>query len=238
MPKNWTKKVKKFLQQKEDYIWLTSPHNAPDERNHYRASSTTEPYSSAPGAHNAYETRRNNVKTVEPYSGNPEANAVQEPRRDDAEKQVAPNYERQASNRGNLPAEQHSCEERVVYTTFPNNLRKGDFEEYIDRKFSNLTGMIRKEMKCLRSGNRDTDMGQNVYLIDEPDGSKTAVLIQMLYETNADSNEIQISVGYVKYTTKSEQYRNQLQHDWQMNKDRIERALQYKYGLQLQGELD
>jgi hypothetical protein len=90
------------------------------------------------------------------------------------------------------------CDERVVFTTFPINLTKVDFEDYIDKKFSNLDTKNRDKIKALYKANTDIDMEKNVSFDYECDGAISAVLTQMLFERT--SNELRVSVGYIKFT--------------------------------------
>lgn len=215
MPNNLIKRMKQFLQQEQDYIWFTSPFNTQNRRHRHRGPC-------AMGSTAIVTTKGND----------------QEPREEHDENGLVSKNNSSVSSRENFQgAEQDYFEERVVYTTFPIDLPQPDFDEYIDRKFSNLDVSIRNEMKALLNVEKDGDMKKHIFSNDEFDGSVSATLIQILRESNANSNELEISVGYVKFTRKSEQHRDQLQHDWKNNTERVERALQYKYGIQLQREL-
>jgi hypothetical protein len=52
-------------------------------------------------------------------------------------------------------------DERIVVTTFPNNLNTQDLEEYVDRKFSNLDDDIINKMKTLIKASLDANMEKN-----------------------------------------------------------------------------
>lgn len=127
-------------------------------------------------------------------------------------------------------------DERVVYTTFPNNLAKNDFEEYIDRKFSNLDDTNRDKIKALFKATKDVDLEKNVTFDYGVNGAISANLIMMLFERTG--GELKISVGYIKYIRKPTIGWHHLPNYWQSNTDKIVRALQYKYGLELQRELE
>lgn len=125
--------------------------------------------------------------------------------------------------------------ERVVYTTFPSNLSRYDFEEYIDRKFSNLDNTNRERIKALYKANRDIDLEKNVTFDYGVNGAITAILTMMLFERVG--GELKISVGYIQYTRKPTLGWHHRPDYWQSNTDRVVKALQYKYGLELQREL-
>lgn len=126
-------------------------------------------------------------------------------------------------------------DERVVYTTFPSDLAKKDFEEYIDRKFSSLSVSNREKIKALYKANRDVDLERNVQFSYEPNGAISATLTMMLFERSG--GELKVSVGYINYTRKPTQGYHHLFDYWQSNTDRVVKGLQYKYGLELQREL-
>ncbi|UJR09181.1 hypothetical protein I4U23_013429 [Adineta vaga] len=126
-------------------------------------------------------------------------------------------------------------DERVVFTTFPSNLTKADFEEYVDRKFSNLDNNNRAKMKALYKANTDIDMEKNVSFDYESDGAISAVLTQMLFERT--QTELRVSVGYIKFTRRPTKGWHYLRDYWQSNTEKVIKALQYKYGLELKKEL-
>jgi hypothetical protein len=125
--------------------------------------------------------------------------------------------------------------ERVVYTTFPSDLAKSDFEEYIDRKFSILDSTNREKIKALYKANKDLDLEKNVTFDYGVNGAITATLTMMLFERAGD--ELKISVGYINYTRQPTTGWHHLPNYWQSNTDKVVKALQYKYGLELQREL-
>ena len=216
MPKNLKKRIEKYLQQQPDFIWLTSPYNTQSGRSGRRAPVEKGASSSSPGSRHIQGSEQGYIYGQVGMEGN-----------------------HQALYRGNsYEGEQHSFEERVVNTTFPGDLHEHDFEEYVDRKFSNLNVSIRGMMKSLFKERKNTDAEQRVQLTDETDGSLAITLVQMLLDKDRESNELNVSVGYVKFLAKSRHSRDQLEQDWQINRDRIVKALEYKYGLNLKGELE
>lgn len=128
-----------------------------------------------------------------------------------------------------------SFDERVVYTTFASDLAKPDFEEYIDRKFSDLSDSNQKKIKALYKATRDVDLEKNIYFDYEPNGTISATLTMMLFERAG--GELRVSVGYIKYIRKPSQGYHFNVDYWQSNTDKVVRGLQYKYGVELQREL-
>ena len=128
-----------------------------------------------------------------------------------------------------------NIDERVVYTTFPSALRKCEFEEYIDRKFSNLDNTNRERIKALYKATRDVDLEKNVTFDYGVNGAITATLTMMLFERV--SGEVKISVGYIKYVRKPTDNWHFLPDYWKSNSDKVITALQYKYGVELQRQL-
>lgn len=130
---------------------------------------------------------------------------------------------------------QSDWDERLVVTTFPKNLSKAEFEEYIDRKFSELDHKIKERIKALYKALTDIDMEKNVSFDYNTNGSISATLTQMLFEKTSD--EIIVSVGYMKFTRKPSNGWHFVQNYWQDNAEKVVKALQYKYGVQLKNEL-
>jgi hypothetical protein len=189
-----------------------------------------------------------------------------------------------------LPGEtkHDSYDERIVETTFSNNLNAKDYEEYVDGKFGNLDDSIRRKMKRLIQINIDDNMGNSgtssceeinepvdqsnrviiessvtttkkildehskteYYCVDstentvslesDSNGETTATLIQILFEHDRINEKFKINVGYVKFTRKAKHGldADTLKELWDSHKDRITRGLQYRYGKQLERELN
>ncbi|CAF3402758.1 unnamed protein product [Rotaria socialis] len=175
-----------------------------------------------------------------------------------------------------------SYDQRMIVTTFPDHLTTKDFEEYVDRKFSDLDDGVRKKMKSLIEANTndnkkennssgssspDSSVSANKYDVPEDElqtitehyqgafnnneyfhvndtekivslqcnanGTATATLVQILLEKNFTLNENKLIIGYIKFTRELENGSHDIKDFWDRGKDRIARALQYKYAKQL-----
>ncbi|UJR09180.1 hypothetical protein I4U23_013428 [Adineta vaga] len=210
-----TKRVEEFLQHKQDYDWFIASYKGQREQVHCEERVVSKTNSDV-------STKRK----------------CEEPGQNPYQKQAVVTTSLGVSTKSNFEASgQDLCEERLVVTTFPSNLAKADFEEYVDRKFSNLDNNNREKMKELFNVDTNSDIQTYVSFDNESNDAIGATLTQILLERNNDYNELKISVGYIKFTSRSTCDSNYLRDYWQSNTERVVKALQYKYGLELKNEL-
>ncbi|CAF1475481.1 unnamed protein product [Rotaria sordida] len=223
----------KFLQQKADYDWIVescSESNGEDLSEQQTRSTENSTGLPSEGLKQCETNFSENTAVCESTSCNfPAACGKLFTKRNSKTISVSNNDLTELTDANSENPLIDQCEERIVVTTFPNNITKADFNEYIDRKFFDLDNNIKETLKQPFECITNNDMEKSVYF-DNTNGSISATLTQMLYERTSD--EIKVSVGYIKFTTRP------TQNCWQNDTERVMRALQYRYGLQLKNELD
>lgn len=125
----------------------------------------------------------------------------------------------------------------VICSNFPASLNEDDFEYYISMTFSDFPEYIRIKMKDLFNKN-DLKSSLGDLIIDNySDGTQTAILIQILTEKN-EREELKMVVGFVSVTQKPSMDYNRVEGNWQNERDKLQRALQYIFGNEAHKELD
>ncbi|UJR29141.1 hypothetical protein I4U23_010355 [Adineta vaga] len=124
----------------------------------------------------------------------------------------------------------------IASATFSASLTREDYEYYIAMTFNNVPEHIRVKMKDLYDTKNEKPSSEDLILENHSDGSLSAILIQILTETD-EHNELKMVVGIVSMTQRPGRNLYGIAVDWENQKDKVQRALQYIFGNEARKEL-
>ncbi|CAF3267353.1 unnamed protein product [Rotaria socialis] len=144
-------------------------------------------------------------------------------------------YEWFVSNKGGAHGED-IYDRRLVVTTFPLDLAKAEFEDYVNKKFSDYPENLRNKIAALFKVIKDCDMEKNISFGYES-GKISAVLTQILFEKQSVSKEIKVCFGYTRCIRMIKTDSKLDFGYWNSNEERVTKALQFLFGTELKKEL-
>ncbi|CAF1222007.1 unnamed protein product [Adineta steineri] len=134
----------------------------------------------------------------------------------------------------------------VVYSTFPSNLNRKEFENYVDKTFSGLDKETRLRIKGLYTTNTQISQQEDIsFNYDEKKGffgfggrksEISASLIQMVSQRNKEY-ELELIIGVISLTRTLKDDSTWNRDYWKSDKDRVKRGLQYQFGNEAQKQL-